>query len=453
MALVEESVATPDKSSFAKLVAARPMRSVMVMFVGLSGTALVLSRHKPPVEGADQAVMLTPDTAAADEVQAAAASLAISAPSEPPLVVPMEANALATAQAGAATPDGAGPAAFLGEREKAYEKFLLDVQQLMLQSRLRGRVAPLRAEGFMARAREDDERMARNAELLRQSGITAGADEGMGGGLGGLAVAGMSPALAALASGGNVLGGGAGGLGSMAAMGGAGGQQDPNFNAAKLDFFQNGGRQLEPGRLQTTVRPAASPYELLMGSVIPGVLLSGINTEGPGQITGQVSENVFDSATGQHLLIPQGSRLVGTYSALVAQGQARVQVAWVRLNYPNGDKLDLGGMSGTDQAGTAGFRDKVNRHFMEKFAAALMTSAITVAYELSAPRNGSFYEGAVHRGVGESIVRVGIDAANRNAQIPPTIEIRPGYRFSIAVSKDIVFPGAYDDGIQRRRAR
>ena len=194
------------------------------------------------------------------------------------------------------------------------------------------------------------------------------------------------------------------------------------------------------------LRPLAST--LGIGAVI--LALAGCRSEAPGQIIGQVSESVYDSASGRYLLIPQGSRLVGTYSAQVSQGQTRVQVAWVRVNFPSGGTVDLGGMAGADQAGVSGFNDRVNRHFARRLAAALMTSAFAVAYEVTAPTGGRAMEGALHRGVGESLVQLGADMARKEGQLPPTLEIRAGYRFNIMVQKDITFPGAYEDGIDRR---
>lgn len=195
-----------------------------------------------------------------------------------------------------------------------------------------------------------------------------------------------------------------------------------------------------------------------MGEVIPCELVSGISSQAPGQIIARVTQDVYDSISHNHLLIPQGTRAVGTYSAQVAQGQTRVQVVWVRLNMTNGDKLDLGGMSGADQQGVSGFEDRVNRHIAMRLATALMVSAFSVGFELTAPRNGSFYGSAVHRGVGESIVQLGTDLARQQGQIPPTIEIRPGYQFNIMVQKDLQFAGPFrgagrDSSYERRGRR
>lgn len=233
-----------------------------------------------------------------------------------------------------------------------------------------------------------------------------------------------------------------------------GGEADPELDhdRDKLAFFQNGGTQLEPGRLTNAVQHPKAPYELRMGTVIPGVLVTGMNSEAPGQIVGQVTEDVLDSVRHEQVLIPQGSQVVGTYSASISEGQSRIQVAWVRLNFPNGTYLDLGGMSGADQAGTAGFHDRVNRHFAKRLAAALMSSAFTVALKLTEPPGGNRIGDAIHRGVGESVVQLGVDLAREQGRIPPTLEIRPGYRFRIMVSKDIGFSAAYK-GRSRARGR
>jgi type IV secretory pathway VirB10-like protein len=247
----------------------------------------------------------------------------------------------------------------------------------------------------------------------------------------------------------------------LAALGGGVGQllggatQDPesllnNREAKNLDFFQRGGEQLRPGVLANRVEKARGPYTLLMGAVIPGVLITQINSDLPGQIRGRVSKNVFDSATGKHLLIPQNTDVVGTYSGSISLGQERVQVAAVRLNFPNGDTLDLPGMCISDPAGASGLRDQIDRHFWPRVAAALLGTAATVGYEVTAPRNMLGMEGAVHRGLGESVMQMIQNMSSRNQQQPPTLFIRNGARFSIQVSKDILFPGPYEDGFAHR---
>lgn len=335
-----------------------------------------------------------------------------------------------------------GATTYLAAQQQAVDQHNLTDAQAELEARTSARNSPMRIATFTAH---------QQAQFERAAAFLGGAG---GGGIGGTLPGGLpnmqefaslaaSPAMAALAGG---RGGAAPAMPSMP-------QADPMLTANKEDFYQNGGDRLQPGRLRADVETPESEFELQMGSVIPGVLISGINAEVPGQIIGQVSEQVYDSATGRHLLIPQGSRLVGTYNSAVANGQSRVQVAWTRLNFPDGRKLDLGGMTGTDQAGVSGFEDRINRHFGARLAAALMSSSFTVAYNVAAPQDGGFYSNAVYQGVGQSVVQLGVDMARQEGQRPPTLEIRPGYRFSIAVSKDIVFPGPYEDGIQRRKVR
>ncbi|HTT77666.1 MAG TPA: TrbI/VirB10 family protein, partial [Candidatus Binataceae bacterium] len=123
-----------------------------------------------------------------------------------------------------------------------------------------------------------------------------------------------------------------------------------------------------------TLQPPASPYTVMTGSVIPAVLVSGIDSDLPGPILAQVSENVFDSATGQRLLIPQGSRLIGSYQSAMGYGQQRVAIAWRRLIFPDTSSMELPQMPGADQSGTNGFTDQVNNHYLATFATAAVTS-------------------------------------------------------------------------------
>jgi Type IV secretory pathway, VirB10 components len=194
-----------------------------------------------------------------------------------------------------------------------------------------------------------------------------------------------------------------------------------------------------------------SPYELRAGWVIPGVMISGINSDLPGQIVGQVSQDVYDTATGKYLLIPHGTRLVGTYSSDVAYGQEGVMIAWQRLVFPDGKALDLGSMPGADMAGYSGFRDQVNNHYFRIFGNALLLSGITatIAYSQDrdqnnsssnqAPNMSSEMSAALGQVFGQAIAQV----VQKNLNIAPTLEIRPGYRFNIMVTKDLAFTKPY----------
>jgi type IV secretory pathway VirB10-like protein len=190
---------------------------------------------------------------------------------------------------------------------------------------------------------------------------------------------------------------------------------------------------------------ALSPYEVKAGTVIPSVMISGINSELPGQLMAQVSENVFDTATGQLLLIPQGSRLVGAYENNTVAGQHRVLIAWNRIIYPDASSLDLGAMTGADQSGYAGLQDKTNNHTWPTFRNALLLSAITAGVQLSQPqaRQGdSSYSGqqVIAGSLGMQMGQLGMGSIQRGMSLPPTLTIRPGYRFNVMVSKDLILP-------------
>jgi len=195
--------------------------------------------------------------------------------------------------------------------------------------------------------------------------------------------------------------------------------------------------------LPHTRKNPLSPYELKAGSIIPAVMISGINSDLPGQIIAQVSQHVYDTATGQYLLVPQGSRLVGQYDSHVSYGQSRVLVVWRRIVFPDASTLELGSMPGADQAGYSGFHDKVNNHYWRIFGQALLVSLITAGVQLSQPDRGSWIEPIGREqevaGVfGRQAGQLGSQIAGRNLAVQPTLEIRPGLRFTVLVNKDVI---------------
>lgn len=227
-----------------------------------------------------------------------------------------------------------------------------------------------------------------------------------------------------------------------ASLAGLAGGEDVNKQGDKVAFAE---QKRAVGYLGATRQRPFSPYDLKAGTVIPAVLISGINSDLPGQILAQVTQDVYDSATGEHLVLPQGSKLVGTYDSRISVGQSRVQVAWTRVNFPDGSTLDLGGMPGTDPAGSSGFHDRINNHVFRIFRDALMLSFISAGAQLSQPRNRSAEsrlsaEEQIAAAMGQQFGAAGMELAKRNAQIQPTLEIRPGFRFTVMVTKDIVLP-------------
>ncbi|WP_407965859.1 TrbI/VirB10 family protein [Bartonella sp. C271] len=157
---------------------------------------------------------------------------------------------------------------------------------------------------------------------------------------------------------------------------------DPNMQAQKIAFLSQS-PEAEVYLKNTRQEAIQASLEIKAGTIIPGVMISGVNSDLPGQIIAQVRESVYDSATGQNVLIPVGSRLIGTYDSRVSTGQKRVLIAWSRVIYPDGSSLSLGNMPGSDQSGYAGFKDKVNNHYLKVFGNALMLSVISGASQMS----------------------------------------------------------------------
>lgn len=215
-----------------------------------------------------------------------------------------------------------------------------------------------------------------------------------------------------------------------AALGGGGQTTDPNNQEAKENFFKQNLQDL--GYLANGVVPATSPYELKRGSVIPATLITGINSDLPGRIIAQVSQNVFDSVSGHYLLIPQGSRLFGRYDSKVTFGQRRALVIWTDIVFPNGATLQVAGMAGTDAQGYGGFADQVDNHYFEVFGSAIFIAAIGAGIDMALPqdRNLSHIDGtdAARRSFAETFGRVADRTIDKNMDVQPTIEIRPAGR-------------------------
>jgi type IV secretory pathway VirB10-like protein len=194
----------------------------------------------------------------------------------------------------------------------------------------------------------------------------------------------------------------------------------------------------------------ASKYLVQAGSVIPAALLTGIRSDLPGQVTGQVTENVYDSPTGRYLLIPQGSKLIGLYDSQVSFGQSRVLLVWTRLIFPNGRSIMLERQAGADPAGFAGLEDQIDYHWGQLFMAAALSTLLGVGSELGASNNDSDIIQALRRGSSDSLNQTGQQIVRRNLNIQPTLTIRPGFPVRVIVNRDMVFPQentrSYSDG-------
>ena len=228
---------------------------------------------------------------------------------------------------------------------------------------------------------------------------------------------------------------------------GGNGQPPPPLDPNSLNTY-NGSR--DRWKLNTHLEAPTTPYILRTGAVIPALLLSAMNAELPGTVTAQVSQDVFDTPTGNYLLIPQGARLVGEYSNAIQYGQARIFVAWQRIIYPDGSALDIGAMPGADQQGEAGFNDQVDNHFVRIFGSAILMSAVTAATnwatnhnQVGFNSNGYSASSAISEAVGQQLGQATAHLLEKNLSIAPTLVIRPAYRFNIVVTKDLEFQTPY----------
>ncbi len=234
------------------------------------------------------------------------------------------------------------------------------------------------------------------------------------------------------------------------------GQGDPNKQQHKLDFFME--KQPITQYLPHTRNKPRSHLELKTGTIIPAIMISGINSDLPGMILAQVSQNVYDTATGNYLLIPQGSRLVGGYDSFITYGQNRLLVMWTRIVYPDGSTLELGGMPGADQGGYAGFADKVNRHYFRIFGSAILMAVIGGLFEHTQAGIGSrvgdeTVQESMADAVAREITKASTAILQKNLNIQPTIIIRSGYRFLVMVRQDIIFPEVWEVEHRNRLSR
>jgi type IV secretion system protein VirB10 len=191
--------------------------------------------------------------------------------------------------------------------------------------------------------------------------------------------------------------------------------------------------------LQNGLQRPFSDYEVKAGTIIPAALITGLNSDLPGEIIGQVTEHVYDTATGQHLLIPQGARIFGRYNSQVGYAQDRVQVVWDRLIMPNGNSVQLEAMVGTDKAGFAGLTDQVDHHLGRLFGAVILSSIISSGANLATDGGGdNGFTDSLGNAAAQQAVTIGSKLVDRQLDVQPTITVRPGFKLNILVNKDMI---------------
>lgn len=224
-------------------------------------------------------------------------------------------------------------------------------------------------------------------------------------------------------------------------------QEDPNQQKRKREFVETPA-DLNTPVLATTRKAPLSQFELNSGTNIRLVTLQAANSDLPGEMCAMVTAPVYNSATLQWVLIPPGTKFCAKYDSVVAYGQSRLLTCWHRAIFPDGSTLELGCMTGADIAGAAGFEDQVNNHYARILGFGVATSLFSAAFQLSQPQSNSpngqlSNQQTVASAVGQQVSQLGMEVTRRNLNIQPTIRIRPGYRFTITLNKDVVFDKPY----------
>ncbi|PWI54396.1 conjugal transfer protein TraI [Rhizobium phaseoli] len=209
-----------------------------------------------------------------------------------------------------------------------------------------------------------------------------------------------------------------------------------NMQDRKLAFVNAEADQqtVSPDRVQEK----ASPFILQAGSVIAAALITGIKSDLPGSITAQVTENVYDSPTGAHLLIPQGARLIGQYDSQVAFGQSRVLLVWNRVVMPDGTSIVLERLQGSDPQGFSGLEDEVDYHWGQLFKAAALSTLLGVGTQIGSDDEESEIAQAIRESAQGTASNVGQQIVSRQLNIQPTLTIRPGFPVRVIVNWDLV---------------
>ena len=213
-------------------------------------------------------------------------------------------------------------------------------------------------------------------------------------------------------------------------------RRDQNNQQRKLDFVsqRDTGGIYNPHVLQTPV----SPYQVMAGSVIAASLITGINSDLPGLVAAQVTENVYDTVSGRMLLIPQGARLIGTYDSVIAFGQSRALLVWQRIILPDGSSVEIDNLPATDTAGYAGLEDEVDYHTWRLIKGIALATLLGVGTELSLGSDESDLVRAIRESTQQNVNRVGQRITEKNLNIQPTITVRPGWPLRVIVHGDLI---------------
>jgi type IV secretion system protein VirB10 len=211
--------------------------------------------------------------------------------------------------------------------------------------------------------------------------------------------------------------------------------RDPNAQGRKAQFVGTLDRSDDVNPHTLTAAP--SPYLLSAGSVISASLITGLRSDLPGLVTAQVTSQIFDSPTGRILLIPQGSRLIGSYDSVVAFGQKRALIVWQRIVLPDGSSMKIDNVPATDASGYAGLQDKVDFHTWALLKGVVLSTLLGVGSQLTVTGESDLVQ-AIRESTQQNVSRAGDQLTSRTLNIQPTITIRPGATVRLVVHKDLI---------------
>ncbi len=315
---------------------------------------------------------------------------------------------------------------------------------------------PTPEERRIAAAYQREQEAISAPTAIRSGGGAGSFGSGFGGGIGPFssgadlaqvaaltqAVAGQSPTSPAAA------------LTRPALLPGSGLSNDPDYDSQNMQttkkaFLSSAQQQKTDDYLHSTRTAPLGAFEIKAGWEIPAVLEQSLNSDLPGDIKGLITSNVFDTASGRYLLIPQGARLIGKYDSRISYGQDGVQVAWDRIIFPDASSVDINGMVGLDSHGNSGLRYDVDHHYKRLFGFAALTSAFSAAFDLSQRNTQSALTypsvtDTATASVGREMSETGAQITRRNLNVQPTVKVPVGYKFTVRVNRDILFDAPYE---------
>jgi type IV secretion system protein TrbI len=187
------------------------------------------------------------------------------------------------------------------------------------------------------------------------------------------------------------------------------------------------------------------PFVVFEGTTVDTVLVNRLDGEFAGPIKVMVTNPVY-SQDRQHLLVPEGTFILGDVQKVGGLGQKRLAVTFHRMLMPDGYSVDLDQFHGLDQAGATGIKDKVDNHYVEIFGASIALGVISGAAEATSFNEGYNESGseAYRQGIASSLAQSGASVLDRFINIPPTITIREGHRIKVYITQDLLLP-AYEN--------